>query len=149
MRLQGAEVLSGSPEALWEVLFDPDVVAASIPGCRSLRQVDEDRYVGIVELRFGLFARVFDATFRVVDRVYPNRYRLLVEARGKGGGVDAVMAIALEPNGAAGTVMRYDTEAHVRGGLSAVGAFMGEPIARMLLTQGLADLRRKIEEKLR
>lgn len=146
MNLKGSERLPGSPEAVWEVLFDPEMIAATIPGCRSLVRVGEDEYVGQVDLRFGPFSQQFDARFAVEDKDYPRSYRLIVEAAGSGLSVRASTKVSLEEE-AGGTQMAYESTAQMSGALSSFGP-LGESVARMLVTQGLADLRQKVEQRL-
>ena len=146
MQFQGEETLPGQPETLWPMLFEPEMIAATIPGCEDLRQVGEDVYEGQLELRYGPFSQTFEARFSVHDRVFPSRYRMELEAQGAGLGVTASTLVHLEPDGPDRTRMRYDSTAALGGALGAFGA-LGEPVARMLIAQGLADLRRHIEAR--
>lgn len=148
MHMRGSETLPGTPEALWNILFDPEMIAATIPGCRSLHLVGEDRYEGVVEARLGLFAQTIDATLTVTDKRYPHHYRILIDAQGKGLSVTADLQVELVPDGPGATVMHYDSTARLGGALAGLGTF-GEPFARSLIAQGMEELKRRVTERMR
>ncbi len=147
MQLEGTETLPASPEELWKILFDPDVIAATIPGCQSLTRVDDDHYTGRVELSMGPFSHAFDATFTILDREPACGYRMLMEAEGKSGTVTANTRIRLEEGAPGQTLLRYDSTAELGGTLGGLG-FLGESVARMLVAQGLTAFRERIEARL-
>lgn len=146
MHLHGSQTLPGTPDALWDDLFDPEVIAATIPGCRSLTPTGPGQYAGKLEMRVGPFASTFDATFEVVDKRRPTGYTILTHAHGKGLQFEATTRVRLAPDGAAETEMVMDVEAEIGGGLGALSA-MGQPYAQALMEQGLADLRQKLVER--
>jgi carbon monoxide dehydrogenase subunit G len=44
VKVQGEQKLSASRQKVWDALLDPDVLAATLPGCEALEPVGPDEY---------------------------------------------------------------------------------------------------------
>ncbi|MFW6085028.1 MAG: CoxG family protein, partial [Gemmatimonadota bacterium] len=45
MKLTGSHKLDAPRGEVWKALLDPDVIAATLPGCDALEEVGENEYV--------------------------------------------------------------------------------------------------------
>ncbi len=119
-----------------------------MPGARGLAQVAPERYAGQLQVSFGpLVAADFDLAVTLADVVEPERYTLLVDARGRLGWTRGRVAVRLEAAGAA-TVMRFAADFETGGAVAVMGQRLLDAVARRLTRQGLAALGGEVEKRL-
>lgn len=146
MKLEGERTLPGTPEAVWTLLLDPDVLVSAIPGCEKLNRVEEDRYEGVINAKVGSIQSPYKTTFKIFDKHPPERYRLDVQGQGRGGFVKAEIQIQLTPTGDR-TQMRYEGTANVGGRVAQVGQRMIHATATTMTEQGFDNLHDRIERE--
>ena len=96
MHLEGSHQLAASPEAVWKLLNDPDVLAKLTPGLAELKpQEKEDSYEAVFQIKMGPINSGFKGTLEVRDKSEPLSYRLVIGVKGRIGTVDAEGTIAL------------------------------------------------------
>ena len=59
MKIEGEYLFDGPPEAVWEIVRDPDILATALPGTQSLEQISENEYAGEMQVR--QVERIFSA----------------------------------------------------------------------------------------
>ncbi len=145
MKLTGEQVLKGLPDQLWDILLDPDTLAAIMPGCKELTRVGEDQYEGLIEAKIGPVSSSYKTKFRVTDKQFPVSYRLNIDGQGRGGFVNADALIELVPDGET-TTMRYTANATVGGTIARVGSRLVEAGAKFIVNQGFKALKKTVED---
>ncbi|MFG6637814.1 CoxG family protein [Sulfitobacter sp. 1A12126] len=135
MELTGRYELDAPPEVVWDALFHPDVLAASIPGCESLQAEGPATYAATVKLKVGPVSARFKGNVEIVDAEPCRSCRIT----GKGSGGIAGVAhgaslVALEAT-ATGTVLTYTADAKVGGKLASLGSRLIESTSRKLADQ--------------
>lgn len=148
MKLEGERTLPGTPEQLWNLLLDPDVLVAAIPGCKKLEKVEEDHYKGVIAAKIGSIQGQYNTTFQIADKNPPENYTIHVQGQGPSGFVKGEVLMEMEPAGANETTMRYSGEANVGGRIAQVGQRMVGAAAAGLIDKGFSELRLKIEQEL-
>ncbi len=147
MKIEGSETLPGTPEQVWDLMLDPDILASAMPGCKELRRVGEDEYEGIIEAKIGPVSSQYTTKFKITDKHPPHSYHLQMEGKGKGGFVSGGAQIRLEQADANETIMRYEGDAKVGGTIARVGQRLVESAAKMLIKKGFGDLKDKVEAR--
>ena len=108
--VSGERRFAAPPERVFEVLTDPDVIAAALPGVRSHRIVDADHWEAKVKPPLPLFPAV-TVRMEVIERQPPTHAGVRARSRG----IDITSRFDLSEDGG-GTLMRWQTDVHVTGG---------------------------------
>lgn len=148
MTISGERPLPGAPDALWDLLHDPDILVSAIPGCKKLELVGEDTYRGVIGAKVGPVQSQYTTTFEVQDKDRPNSYRLSIKGQGPGGFVQGNVRIELVPNGDDTTMMRHEGQAQVGGKIARVGQRMVQATANMMVEKSMDALSERVEREL-
>jgi carbon monoxide dehydrogenase subunit G len=143
MKLDGDYVFEARVQDVWDALFDPQVLAAVLPGCEKLDLVD-GAYLGELKVKVGPIQGKFSGKVDLLDLDEPKSYRMLVDGRGPQGFVKASATIRLAAEGA-GTKITYESEAQVGGKIATVGQRLIETSARAIVKQSLEGLNDNIK----
>ena len=122
--------LPSPPGIVWERLWDVPALAACIPGCGDVEQVDERRrYRATIRERVGPF-RIAVPLEILVEASPPER--LAISASGRdatlGSPVKVALTVAVAGNDAGGTRLALDGHIQVAGKLATAGAPVIETI---------------------
>jgi carbon monoxide dehydrogenase subunit G len=132
MNMSGEYDLKAPPQTVWEMLNDPEVLKACIPGCESLEKLSENEFQAVATNRVGPVKARFKGKVRLTDLNPPHSYRISGEGDGgvagfaKGG---ATVSLAAK-NG--GTVLSYNVEAQIGGKLAQLGQRLVNGAAKKL-----------------
>ncbi len=148
MKLNGQLILPASPEQLWNLLLDPQVLAEILPDCQELTSSQPDHYEGLIAAKIGPISSQYTARFVITDKNPPHRHRLTIEGEGKGGFLHAEAHVRLEPQNGK-TILHYEGEGEVGGAIARIGQRLIEVAAKKLVEKGMKALKKKVEEKLK
>lgn len=138
----GSTRIPAPPDAVFDVLMDPQALAKVIPGCDELHRTGPDTYKADVTLRIGMIKARYEATIALSDIRRPHSLRLSgagVSSLGGAKGQGDITLTAVE----GGTLMEYRYEAEVSGKVASVGGRMLEGAARIVLGQLFEQLGRQ------
>ncbi len=128
----GTSFVAASPADVWQILLDPDHLAAVIPGCKTLQKTGADAYTGDITMGVGVIKGLFHADVALSDLDPPHSLRLTGGAKGALGASQGEALVRLvERDG--GTQIDYRYGANVSGKVAAVGGRMLEGAARVLI----------------
>ena len=144
MKIEGEYLFDGPPEAVWEIVRDPDILATALPGTQSLEQISENEYAGEMQVRIGPVGGLFTGRVIISDEVPPESLTMSVEGKGKPGFVKGTGAVQLISAEADKTLMQYQGDMEVGGRLASVGQRMMDSVSKSLLKQGLDSLNRAL-----
>jgi carbon monoxide dehydrogenase subunit G len=147
MKLSGEFVFDGSREDVWDLVRDPEALAAALPGTQSLTQVSENEYEGKMQLRVGPVSGVFSGKVVVSEEVPPESYTLSVEGRGAPGFAKGTGDVQLVDQGDDTTLMKYEGEVQIGGKLASVGQRMLETVSKSMTRQGLETLNKALQAR--
>src|SRR5262245_25240019 len=111
MKLAGDYLFDAPVQEVWNALFDPEILAAVMPGCEKLERVD-GRYRGELNVKVGPVQGKFTGTVDLKDTDEPRGYTMDIGGRGARRCVEATAAVARAAGGARAR-MRYDGGAQV------------------------------------
>jgi carbon monoxide dehydrogenase subunit G len=134
MELVGEYTFKAPRERVWNLLLDPEVLKASLPGCERLERVGPDEYDATMKIGVAMIRGTFNGKVKITDKQEPERYTMAVEGSGPQGQVSGVGTLELVDQGDS-TLVRYKGEANVRGTLARVGARVVQPAAKMIVGQ--------------
>lgn len=132
MQMVGEQQVAASSKRVWEALNDPEILRASIPGCQSLEQEADDRFVATVEVKVGPIGARFKGAVTLADLNPPESYTLLLEGNGgiAGSAKGAAKVRLIEQDG--GTLVSYDVDAQVGGRMAQLGGPIIDATAKQL-----------------
>lgn len=147
MDLSGEQQLEGTPEQIWDILQDPEVLVSIMPGCKELIQVGEDQYKGVIKANLGPVTSTYDADFKIEDKNPPSDYRLLLDSQGPAGFVKSDVKIELKGNSDGTTILHYSGTAQVGGKIASLGQLLVESGAKVIIKQGIKALTKEVSNK--
>jgi carbon monoxide dehydrogenase subunit G len=132
MKLTAEQRIAASRQRVWEGLNDPEVLRASIPGCRSLDKVADDRFTATVEVKVGPIGARFKGAVSLTDIHSPNGYTLLMEGSGGiAGSMKGTVKVHLSDT-SGGTLISYEVEGQVGGRMAQLGGPIIDATAKQL-----------------
>jgi uncharacterized protein len=134
MELVGEHTFNAPRQRVWDLLLDPAVLQASLPGCEKLDKIGEDEYAATMKIGVAMIRGTFNGKVKITDKDEPNSYAMAVEGSGPQGQVSGVGTLELIDQGET-TLVRYRGDANVRGTLARVGARVVQPAAKMIVGQ--------------
>lgn len=123
MEFEFRHQFEATPEALWQVLLDPDRVGACVPGMQSVTVVSDTEYRARLRVKIAFISAHFDIRTVITQTDPPNLLR--AEASGEDGKIgSSVMArveMRLTPVGSNQTELCVTAKADVLGRLGTLG----------------------------
>ena len=133
MQLSGEYHFSKPPQAVWDGLMNPDVLANCIPGCRGIEPDGPNRYRATANVRVGPVSGNYTATVTLSDLDPPNSYTMTIEGSGNLGFANGTSTVTLTPAGDGGTMVHVDADSQVGGAVARVGQRMMGSVAKGML----------------
>ncbi|WP_114966427.1 CoxG family protein [Alkalilacustris brevis] len=140
MEMTGEHVIPAPRDKVWEMLNDPAVLRACIPGCTELEGSPEQGFTATVKQSIGPVKATFKGEVTLSDLNPPESYT--ISGSGKGGvagfakgGADIRLSDAEQ-----GTRLRYDVRAQVGGKLAQLGSRLVDSTAKRLAGQFFSNL---------
>lgn len=147
MNLTGEQILPCSVEHAWELLNDPEILKACIPGCEELTKEGDTRLAAVVAVKIGPLKARFKGEVELSDVNPPTSYR--ISGKGSGGiaGFAQGGATVSLSEAEGGSLLAYEAEAQVGGKLAQLGTRLIDSTARKLALEFFDKLRIRIEEE--
>ncbi len=146
MKVAGDYTFDAPRDEVWTALQDPEVLAATMPGCDKLELVGENEYDGALNIKVGPVQGKFQGKIRLEDIDPPNGYTMLVDGKGAPGFVKATAGIRLTAEGAK-TRLDYDGDAQVGGRIASVGQRLLDSSAKAIIRQSLEGLNETLKAR--
>jgi uncharacterized protein len=143
VRIEGERTFAAPPEAVFEALTDPELLAGMVPGVESVEVESADRWNATVTSPLGKGPSV-PLRFELYERCPPGRAAL----RANGGRMGAKIDFATEfelGEAAEGTRMRWTAEITLGGLLRPLDGPGFEPVARRQAEKSLDRLAQRVE----
>jgi 2-furoyl-CoA dehydrogenase large subunit len=138
----GEMEVPASPEAVWQILLDPQQMAKIVPGCEALDAIEENKFRGAVILGAGPVKGRFDAWIDLTDLEEPTHAKLIGGADGALGSSRGTGSFTLTPTGT-GTLVKYEYSVELSGKVAAVGGRLIRGAARQLIDRFMRALVRQ------
>lgn len=143
MELSASYTFAASPSVVWNLLIDPEVVAACLPGCEGLEQIGEDHYRVALKLAVAAISGQYTGTVAILDKRAPSSYRLLVEGSGGPGFVKGEANVELTAQNEL-TVVNVRGQAQVGGLMARVGQRLLVAASKMMMDRFFSCLQQRV-----
>ena len=143
MKVEGTFTIKAGRDRVWELLQDPDVLAACIPGCEKLEPVGDDTFAATLNVGVAGIKGRYQGTVAVADRDPPNGYRMIVEGKGGPGFVKGEGSFALSEKKPGVTTIHVAGEGQAGGTLARVGQRLMLQAAKLLMKQFFTRLNKE------
>lgn len=144
--LSGERVIRTTPLALWNLVLDPKVLQACMPGCEAIHRQSDERYEAVVQVGIGLVSARFSSTVDLQPLKVPTdteggQMRLTVAgSAGAMGRGRAEATFSLEPLPDGSTRLRWHALPILEGKLAQIGQRFVFAVARQLSEEFLDEL---------
>ena len=143
MEVDGERRLATTPEHLWDLLFDPEVIRAALPSIEHLEPVSEDAYEMTIYVEERRFWGRFRGLAHVRDARPPHSYRLRMSGAAAEGSAVAQGSVTLTPDGDE-TILHYRGDITVHDALTRLGGRFVGGVIRILMTRFFEGLEREV-----
>ncbi|MEL6760658.1 MAG: carbon monoxide dehydrogenase subunit G [Myxococcota bacterium] len=145
MKLAGEYTFDAPVKTVWEALLDPEVLAATLPGCDKLELID-GVYEGELNIKVGPVQGKFKGKVALEELRELEGYTMVVDGKGAPGFVKARADIVLTESGPE-TKISYDSDAKVGGRIASVGQRLLEASAKAIVKQSLDGLNEIMKQR--
>jgi carbon monoxide dehydrogenase subunit G len=139
VKVTGEHAFGITRDQVWAGLQDPQILAAAVPGVRSLAPTGADEYAITVDVGVGSVRGTYEGTFALTDKQEGEACTVRANASGRPGSVEAIARMQLS-DGDGGALLTYEADATVTGPLAGVGQRLMGAAARRTTEQFLSAL---------
>jgi uncharacterized protein len=143
MKLAGSYAFEAPRSVVWAALFDPEVLAKTLPGCEKLER-EGDTFKGDINVKMGPVQGKFQGKVDISDVRELEGYTMVVDGRGPAGFVKANARLGVVADGDA-TRLEYDSDIQVGGKIASVGQRLLDASSRAIVKQSLEGLHQQIK----
>ena len=143
LRGEGEAAVKAGAQQVWDMLLDPNTLAAVIPGCHGVEKISDTHFRADVMLGIGPVKGRYRAEVKLSDLDPPKAVTLAGHAEGGLGFGNGEGRITLRPAPDGGTVIRYVYEAGIGGKVASIGGRLLDGAAKVIIGQFFAALARK------
>jgi len=147
MKVEGEHIFNATPQQVWDLFRDTDVMAAALPGTKNMEDVGDNKYEAIMNVRVGPVAGEFSGDLVISNEKFPESYTMTVDGRGKPGFLKGFGDIILIDEGDSGTLMKYAGEVQIGGKLAGVGQRLIDTVSKSIINQAFETLDRVLAER--
>ena len=144
MDLTATYTFNAPPERVFDLMTDPAVVAACLPGCEQLEPLGENRYRAVLSMGIAAITGRYEGTVELQDLNRPSSYKLVVEGKGKPGFVKGSGEIEISAT-PTGSLVKVLGRAQVGGAIARVGQRLIGGASKMMTDKFFACLLDQID----
>jgi uncharacterized protein len=147
MKVSGEKLIQANRETVWDLLMDPNILQAVIPGCKSLEKINDSMYRFEIELKVAAIVGKYSGEIEIIDPEPLHKYTLKVDGSGALGHMNAVVTISLsEPEVRKETMLTYEGEAEIGGKVAKVGQRVLSSVANLVTNQFFGSFAKEIKQ---
>jgi len=143
MKMQGTYTFEAPLDTVWNALFDPEVLARTLPGCEKLER-EGNQFRGDINVKMGPVQGKFQGKVDITDIKDRESYTMVVDGRGPAGFGKATAQMRVQAEGT-GTRLDYDSDVTVGGKIASVGQRLIDASSRAIVKQSLEGLHEQIK----
>lgn len=145
MKVQGTYIFEAPLDVVWRALFDPEVLAKTLPGCEKLER-EGNQFRGDINVKMGPVQGKFQGKVDITDVKELESYTMIVDGRGPAGFGKATAQLAVRAEaGGSTTRLDYDSDVQVGGRIASVGQRLLDASSRAIVKQSLEGLHAQIK----
>jgi carbon monoxide dehydrogenase subunit G len=140
MKIEGTHNFIGPREAVWDMFYDPQVLASALPGAQKMDMVNENEYKFDMNVRVGPVSGAFSGEMQLENVVKPTSLTLKGGGKGAPGFLNGIGNVKFDEQEDGTTLMSYEGEVNIGGALASVGQRMIDSVAKSMIRSGFATL---------
>lgn len=140
MKVEGEHLFNGTPQQVWDLFRDTEVMAAALPGTQKMEYLGDNKYEAVMNVRVGPVGGEFSGDLVISNENHPHSYTMTVDGRGKPGFMKGTGDVLLVDQGEGGTTMKYTGEVQIGGKLAAVGQRLIDTVSKSIINQAFDTL---------
>jgi hypothetical protein len=144
LQYNGEEQIPADPAEVWAFVNDPERIGRCLPDVISVTVRDPTHFDAVVGVALGPVRGRFNFKFELQPDAAAQRMNMKISGGGFGSAVDLTAGADIIPAEGAGTSLRWDGSAVMRGPVAAVGGRVLDGQARKLITQTFANVRQQL-----
>lgn len=141
LQYDGEEQIPADPATVWAFVNDPEKIGRCLPDLLTLSVHDPKHFDAVVRVAVGPVRGKFSLKFELQPDDAARRINMKITGGGFGSAVDLTAGADIVPAEGAGTTLRWNGAAVMRGPVAAVGGRVLDGQARKLITQTFANVR--------
>jgi carbon monoxide dehydrogenase subunit G len=145
MQLRGNHVINASPEIIWNMLIDPDILASIVPGIEKIEKTGDNTFKSTVVIKLGPVNSSFTGSLQMDDLEKDKGFTLKVQQNSKVGNANAVVKIDLAPVSENQATVSFDGNVKLSGLLASMGQRVLGSVANMLSKQFFTNMEKEIK----
>ncbi len=146
MKIEGEHEFEGSRALIWDLLLDPAVLAAALPGVERFEEIAPDTYAVTMRIGMASVRGAYTGRVEVAERAPFDSYRLRIEGAGKPGGAKADAFVELVEAGG-NTTVSYHADVRARGTIARLGGRLLGGVARLLIGQFFRAIEQQVNDR--
>jgi len=139
MKIEGSHTIKAPRELLYQLMIDPEILRRCVPGCQTLEDAGDGSYNMTLKAGVGSIKGIFTGSIKLEDMREPERYKMIVDAKGSAGFLKGEGLIDLSEQGEE-TLVNYTGVTSVGGTIAGVGQRMVQSTAKMMAGQFFAAI---------
>ena len=147
MKIEGEHIFNGPQKDVWDMFYDPNVLASALPGTQSLDLVNNNEYEGVMFVRIGPVSGSFSGKLVITDEVPPESCTLTVDGKGGPGFAKGIGHVHFKRQDDGTTFMNYDGEVQIGGTIASVGQRMIDSVSKSMIRQAFESLDKALQER--
>lgn len=144
MKLTGTATLQAPVDRVWEAIMDPNVLAATIPGCELLTETGEHEYAATITAGVASIRGTYQGQVRLFDLVPHESLVMHAEGSGAPGTIGTDVRVRFSDAGEGTTQVDYDADAVVGGAIGGVGQRMLTSASKRMSSEFFANIDRVV-----
>ena len=148
MKIEGTHVFNGTRQAVWEMFYDPNVLASALPGAQKMEMVNENEYKFDMNVRVGPVSGAFSGEMQLENVVEPESLTLKGGGKGAPGFLNGIGNVTFNEQEDGTTLMGYEGEVNIGGALASVGQRMIDSVAKSMIRTGFETLDKALAARL-
>lgn len=145
MQIKGTQQIAASPDKIWDVIMDPNVLARITPGISRLEQVTPQKFVAVSEIKIGPVSGRFEGEVELQNIIDKERLTIVLNQKSRIGNVKAEIDIKITgKNGE--SVIDYTGEVKIAGTLAALGQRVMGGVVNSMSRQFFDDFKKEIDQ---
>ncbi|WP_421795120.1 CoxG family protein [Haliscomenobacter sp.] len=144
MTLSGTYTVNAPAQTIWDMMMDPEILARITPAITKLEKIDDENFKAIAEVKIGPVGGSFSGNLKMVDKVQPESFKLIIQQNSKIGNAAAEVNMNMKALSDTQTEVSFTGDVKLSGMLATMGGRVITPVANMLSKQFFEALEKEV-----
>lgn len=146
MNVTGNYTFNAPREAVWELIHSPASLIEIIPGCQSVEQISPTEYRGNIQMKLPAIVGDYTTYVKLTGFEQPDYCHFKGEVSGAPGTISGTASFNLLDEDNLQTRIEFNGQGLITGPLARLNDRFAEGIAKSLISQGLAQLDKQLQQ---